>query len=86
MNIDKMIEFLFVEWNLMKPKFIISIEGNSSKISIKQSLRESFSKSLVKAAATTSYFILKKVKYRLQKVKFRYFLKIVSRTAKSLKK
>jgi hypothetical protein len=48
-----MTSFMFDKWKLKKPKLLISVTGGA-KVSLNQRLKDSFSKSLVKVAATTS--------------------------------
>ena len=54
---DKIIKLLFNQWNITKPKLIISVTGGA-KISLKPRLKETFSKGLVKAATTTNAIII----------------------------
>ena len=50
---DTMVRFLDETWKLKKPKLLISVTGGANVV-IKQRLKESFCKSLVKAATATS--------------------------------
>jgi hypothetical protein len=53
-DMDTMWLFLQKTWNLKKPKLLISVTGGATKLPIRNRLKETFSKSLVKVATTTS--------------------------------
>jgi hypothetical protein len=57
-NMDTMVQYLTSRpyWHLKKPELIISVTGGA-KLNLKQRLKETFCKSLVKAATTTSNII-----------------------------
>jgi hypothetical protein len=50
--------YLQKTWNLKKPKLLISVTGGAGRLPIRNRLKETFSKSLVKVATTTSEKIL----------------------------
>ena len=59
-NMETMVQYLTSKsyWHLKKPELIISVTGGA-KLNLKQRLKDTFCKSLVKAATTTSNIFLK---------------------------
>ncbi len=49
-------DYLFSVWKLKSPQLIISVTGGATQLSLKQRLKETFAKSMVKAATTTSKY------------------------------
>ena len=60
-NMETMVQYLTSKsyWHLKKPELIISVTGGA-KLNLKQRLKDTFCKSLVKAATTTSKIFLKR--------------------------